>query len=254
MINPSAATVVALFVRVPVPGRVKTRLASHFGADAACGLYRAMVADILSNIIACGYPIYLFHDGKDGSEPPEEWIVASSRVIPQDGDSIGERMAAAFERCFAEDIEQVVLVGSDIPGLDNRVICQASKALESNDVAIAPAADGGYCLIAMKRGSYRPDVFQDVPWSSDQVLLATLERCRNCNLGVTLLKTLQDIDTIEDLKAYCREPNDAAAKTNNCLIAAGFFRKVASTPWSRRTAWMLSSEKSCRISIESCRI
>jgi len=228
MINPSTATVVALFVRMPVPGRVKTRLASHFGADAACGLYQAMVADILSNIAACGYPMYLFHDGKVGSELPEEWIAASSRVIPQEGDGIGERMAAAFERCFAAEIEQVVLVGSDIPGLDNRVICEASKALESNDVAIAPAADGGYCLIAMKRGSYGPEVFQAVPWSGDQVLLATLARCRNCNLGVTLLKTLQDIDTIEDLKAYCREPNDAAAKTNNCLIAAGWLLRPES--------------------------
>ena len=225
MINPSAATVVALFVRVPVPGRVKTRLASHFGADAACTLYRAMVADILSNITACSYPIYLFHDGKDGSELPEGWIAASSRVIPQEGDSIGARMAAAFERCFADGIDQVVLVGSDIPGLDNRLICEASKSLESHDVAIAPAADGGYCLIAAKRGNYKPDVFRDVPWSSDQVLRATLERCRNGNLAVGLLKTLQDIDTIEDLKAYCRESNDEAATTNGCLIAAGFFQR-----------------------------
>jgi len=218
----SNSSIVALFVRVPVPGRVKTRLASDLGDEGACSLYRSMVADILSNIMVCSYPIYLFHDGKDDSELPEEWIAGSSRVIHQEGDSIGERMAAAFEQCFAEDNEQVLLVGSDIPGLDNQVIFEASKALESHDVAIAPAADGGYCLIAMKRGSYRPNVFQDVPWSSDQVLRATLERCRNSNLGVTLLKTLQDIDTIEDLKAYCREPNNKAATTNNCLIAAGF--------------------------------
>ena len=223
MINPSSATVVALFVRVPLPGRVKTRLASHLGAEGACSLYRAMVADILANLMACGYPVYLFHDGKDDSELPEEWIAASSKVIAQEGDSIGERMAAAFERCFAEDLERVLLAGSDIPGLDNRLMFEAAKALEAHDVAIAPAADGGYCLIAMSRGSYRQDVFRDVPWSSDQVLRTTLERCRDSNLGVTLLKTLRDIDTIEDLVAYCREPNNEAAATNNYLKAADFF-------------------------------
>lgn len=222
MNDPSNSTVVALFVRVPVPGRVKTRLASDLGDEGACSLYRSMVADILFNIVACGFPIYLFHDGRDGSGLPTEWVAASSRVIPQEGDSIGERMAAAFERCFVEKIGQVILIGSDIPGLDARVISTASKALESHDVAIAPAADGGYCLIALRRENYRTDVFQNIPWSSNLVLRATLERCAGCKLEVALLKTMQDIDTIDDLKAYCRDREKKAAATNSCLETAGF--------------------------------
>ena len=74
------SNIVALFVRVPVPGRVKTRLASYLGDEGACSLYRSMVADILCNTVGCGFPIYLFHDGRDGSELPTEGVAASSRT------------------------------------------------------------------------------------------------------------------------------------------------------------------------------
>jgi rSAM/selenodomain-associated transferase 1 len=217
MSNSNMRTVVALFVRVPIPGRVKTRLASNLGINGACELYRAMVADILSNIMDRGFPIYLFHDGKYSTELPVEWIQASSKVMAQSGDSIGDRMAVAFEHCFAENIEQVVLVGSDIPGLDYEIIVTASAALDIQDVAIAPAADGGYCLIALKQKIYKPQIFEDVPWSTDQVLRATLEKCEEYRLNVELLETLQDIDTIDDLKAYCRNPSKLAVFTNSYL-------------------------------------
>lgn len=216
--------IVALFVRVPIPGRVKTRLATDLGNDGACDLYLAMVADVLSNIKSCNFPLYLFHDGNYGNELPAEWINASSKVIAQIGNSIGERMAAAFEHCFAENIEQVILVGSDIPGLDYEIIITASVALDIQDVVIAPAADGGYCLIALKQETYQPKIFEDVPWSTDQVLSATLERCGQYKLNVKLLETLQDIDNIKDIKAYCSSPANQAYRANKFLGAAGFFK------------------------------
>ncbi|MDD2581818.1 MAG: TIGR04282 family arsenosugar biosynthesis glycosyltransferase [Desulfuromonadaceae bacterium] len=225
MKNPDVTVVVALFVRVPIPGGVKTRLATELGNDEACCLYQAMVADILSNITSCGFPVYLFHDGNDVSELPEEWVKASSKVIAQTGDSIGEKMAAAFEYCFAHAIGQVILAGSDIPALDAQVVLSASTALESHDIAIAPAHDGGYCLIALKRKTYQPGVFTTIPWSTDQVLRTTLERCAACGLEAKLLGALQDIDTIEDIKAYCRNISDNAHATNLRLASSGYLTK-----------------------------
>jgi len=216
------ATIVALFVRAPIPGRVKTRLAVDLGNDGACSLYRAMVTDILSNIAPYDFPIYLFYEGNDVENLPEEWITASSTAVPQAGDDIGERMAAAFEYCFAHNIDQVILVGSDIPGLDARVMLSAATSLISHDITISPAYDGGYCLIAMKRETYQPRVFENVPWSTDKVLRTTLERCAECELDAELLDTLQDIDTIEDLKAYCRNVSDNAIATNLRLASGGY--------------------------------
>jgi uncharacterized protein len=217
MRNKGNPTIVALFVRVPVPGRVKTRLVSVLGEDGACGLYRAMVADILANVSDSGIPIYLFHDGICSSELPDEWVQVSSKAIAQTGCSIGEKMAAAFEYCFAENIEQVVLAGSDIPGLNSDIIVSAVVSLETHDVAIAPAADGGYCLIALRHEKYKTHIFQEVPWSTDQVLRATLDRCEKYKLSVGLLATLQDIDTIEDIKAYRLSPSKCAVSTNTYL-------------------------------------
>lgn len=223
MKNKISPTIVALFVRVPIPGRVKTRLASALGNDGACGLYQAMVADVLFTVKNSGIPIYLFHDGTYSSELPDEWVQASSKVVAQTGDSIGERMTAAFEHCFANNIGQVILVGSDIPGLDSRVMLSASTALASHDMAIAPAHDGGYCLIALKRKTYQSSIFENIPWSTDQVLRATLERCGEYKLNVKLLSTLQDIDTIDDIKAYSQNPSKRAVATNRFLDAAGFY-------------------------------
>lgn len=216
------SAVVALFVRVPLPGRVKTRLASDLGDDGACRLYRAMVNDILSNIKATRLPMFLFHDGPNASGLPQNWIDASCEVIPQQGDAIGERMSNAFSQLFAADIEQVILIGSDIPGLDYKLLESASNSLGIYDAAIAPAVDGGYCLIALNENGYSARIFQDIEWSTDRVLHSTLERFEESDLRVKLLGSRQDIDTFDDLKAYCRNPSEMAHATNEWLSASGY--------------------------------
>ena len=210
-------TVVALFVRAPVPGRVKTRLAVGLGEEGACHLYQAMVADILGTLKASGLPIHLFHDDKESGALPLAWRDAAAQVRPQRGEDIGERMAAAFADCFAQEIEQVILVGSDIPDLDARIIRAAREALATHDAALAPAVDGGYGLIALKRQQYRPELFTDIPWSTGQVLPATLQRFAACRLNVALLPVLRDIDTLADLLAYWHHPCPAASATNQAI-------------------------------------
>ena len=211
------STVVALFVRVPVPGQVKTRLAAVLGAEGACRLYRAMVTDILNNIRACGFPLHLFYDGTAQEALPPAWVAAAAKVVGQQGEGIGERMAAAFEHCFFENIQQVVLVGSDIPGLDAERIREAAAALASNDAAITPVVDGGYCLIALQRGRYQRRIFEEIPWSTGQVLRVTLERFKECSLSVFLHSALQDIDTMDDLQRYAQKPSAQALATNRVM-------------------------------------
>ncbi len=214
---PVLTTVVALFVRIPVAGRVKTRLAAALGAENACRLYRAMVTDILGAIGTSGLPLHLFHDGGEQSVLPRAWMDAAFKVRAQEGASIGARMAAAFEQCFAEDIGQVLLIGSDLPGLDSELLKEAAAALATQDAVIAPAVDGGYGLIALKRKTYRRRLFQDIPWSTAQVLFTTLARFRECDLKAHRLQSLLDIDTIDDLNTYCRTPSAHAQATNRLI-------------------------------------
>lgn len=213
--NPT--TVVVLFVRLPVPGRVKTRLAAGLGAEGACHLYRAMVADILDALGNCGLPIHLLYDEGDDWAVPQAWRDAAARVQRQRGGDIGERMAAACADCFAAGSDQAILIGSDIPDLDSETIQAAQAALATQDAALAPAVDGGYGLIALKRARFRPEVFAAIPWSTGDVLRVTLQRFAAFGLRVGLLPELRDIDTLDDLRTYWRSPHPASAHTNRTI-------------------------------------
>lgn len=220
--NASAGKGIALFVRNPVAGQVKTRLGRDLGHDQACSLYRAMVQDVLSSVGAANVPVYLFHDGTDASGLPAEWTRACCAVFAQQGNSIGDRMAAAFDLLFADNLEQVAIIGSDIPGIDPPLLAAAFQALDSVDGAIAPAVDGGYCLIALTRKGNCNRLFQEVQWSTDSVLQATLARFEECGLRVNLLASRQDIDTMADLMAYCLNPAPVAHATNAWLTESGY--------------------------------
>lgn len=215
--RPEPATVVVLFVRLPVAGRVKTRLAAGLGTEGACRLYQAMVADILEALGTCGLPIHLWYDEGDDRAVPQAWRAAAARVQRQRGGDIGERMAAACIDCFAAGNDRIILIGSDIPDLDSGAIQAALAALVTHDAALAPAVDGGYGLIALKRERFRAEVFAAIPWSSGDVLRITRQRFADCGLRVGLLPELRDIDTLDDLRAYWRSPHPAAAHTNRTI-------------------------------------
>jgi rSAM/selenodomain-associated transferase 1 len=214
-------TVVAIFVRNPVPGRVKTRLARDLGEQAACDLYRVMVADCIANVSASGLPLFLFHDGQAGAGLPPEWIGAADRVFRQEGESLGERMSAAFERSFSAGAAGVILTGSDIPGIDAELLRSALKSIEHYDEVFSPAFDGGYCLVASTKGSFNSKVFQGIPWSTSRVLDRTVAACTAHGISYLLLEPRQDIDTMDDLAAYCRQPSGSAPATNAWLCARG---------------------------------
>ena len=115
----------------------------------------------------------------------------------------------------------MILVGSDIPGLDAEVLVNAAAALAVHDAAMVPVVDGGYCLIALKRDRYRARVFEDIPWSTDQVLRVTLQRFRECTMSVHLQSALRDIDTMDDVRRYCQQPLALARVTNQVLLHLG---------------------------------
>lgn len=220
----SKRNAVALFVRNPVPGRVKTRLARVIGNRDACDFYQAIVADVLDSIVSCGVPVYLFHDGDVPLELPDAWTDAATDIVAQQGATLGDRMASAFTLLFKNGFEHVALMGSDIPGLDSALIMAAFAALEAHDAVIVPAVDGGYCLIALKRASYHKQIFENIAWSTDRVLQTTLARMDDCGVRANLLENRQDIDTLEDLKEYYRNPAKTAQSTNNWLSDSKWFQ------------------------------
>jgi hypothetical protein len=190
---------VTLFVKAPIPGRVKTRLAIDIGDQAACSIYRRLVDQVLQQIQASGLALALFFDG-DVTLVPESWKQYARFCIQQQGGDLGERMAAAFSRLFSDGVQQAIVIGSDIPGINAAYLLQSFDLLKEHPLVLGPALDGGYCLIGFNQSHFTESVFQNIPWNSDQVLELTLHAAAQAGLTVGLLPALRDIDTVEDLQ------------------------------------------------------
>ncbi len=57
----------------------------------------------------------------------------------------------------------------------------------------------------MKKNRFCPEIFDDIPWSTADVLDITLEKLADGRRRAFLLKPLRDIDTLADLQAVSAE-------------------------------------------------
>lgn len=65
-------------------------------------------------------------------------------------------------------------------------------------LVLGPADDGGYYFIGLRRP--HSELFQGVPWSTVDVLAATLAIAASESLSVTLIPSWYDVDTVSDLE------------------------------------------------------
>src|SRR5207245_8313091 len=107
---------VGVMARAPIPGRCKTRLAAAIGAEEAAALYQAMLLDSLEAFARIGASrnALLAAPEDDGVEVLRALSPRGWEVIPQDGASLGERLAAAF-RTLGGRGSPVALLDSDSP-------------------------------------------------------------------------------------------------------------------------------------------
>ncbi len=196
---------IALFVKPPIPGLVKTRLARDIGNDAACKVYYNMACNIIEQIKASGIPMALFFDGENTEKLPEYWIESALKTAAQNGEDLGMRMANAFRTLFDDGVEQIVLAGSDIYGMDAAYLKEAFELLVKHEMVIGPALDGGYCLVGFNKASFDQSVFCGIPWSTERVFKLTMESATISGLFVAVLEPLRDIDRLEDLPALVQE-------------------------------------------------
>lgn len=188
-----------VFVKRPLPGEVKTRLVPHLGPEQAAELYRALAEQEIQATapLAGEYERLFFFTPREAQAELAAWL-PEREWRPQRGADLGERMAAAFAEAFELGARRVAIVGSDAPWVSRALVLEALGALDVYDVAIVPAIDGGYCLLALARP--RPELLTGLPWSTPAVLTLTLERAAELGLVVRLLNPQPDIDTLDDLR------------------------------------------------------
>lgn len=197
----SNPTQLVVFLKAPRPGSVKTRLAETLGAEPACAAYRQLVEALLAKLTALP-AVELCFTPSDASTEVNPWLRADWSAVPQSEGDLGQRLHAAFAAHFLADAERVVIIGSDCPDITATDIEDAWLALEGHDVVLGPALDGGYWLIGLRAAS--PDLFADMPWSTDQVFGETMHRARERNMRVAVLRELSDVDTAADWERWTR--------------------------------------------------
>jgi rSAM/selenodomain-associated transferase 1 len=121
-------------------------------------------------------------------------------MFPQSGRDLGERMHNALGTALANGHERVALVGMDIPDLTSATVLDSLGLLLQCDVVFGPTLDGGYYLVAVKRSV--KEMFTGIPWSNPETLRRSIQRAKDCGLSVSLANTLNDIDTIDDVRKH----------------------------------------------------
>ena len=199
----SAPAHLLLFAREPVLGRVKTRLAAGIGAEAALAVYRELLALTAAAVAAAGVPATVWLAEAPASAtaemPRPEWPGLPWRVQPA-ADSLGARMAHAFDEALGAGAGRVVVIGTDCPGLSGELLTQAFEQLLTHDLVVGPAADGGYYLLGMN--TLEPSLFENKAWSTASVLPDTLADAARLGLRVAQLPTLHDVDSVADLATW----------------------------------------------------
>jgi hypothetical protein len=184
-----------VFIKNPVLGRVKTRLARTIGEERALLIYERLLEHTLSvtQVMDCAKHICY----ADYIPAEDEWLKSGFRQVLQHGRDLGERMLKAFQDGFEQSYRHVVIIGSDCPTLTTELIKEAFDALHSHPVVIGPAKDGGYYLLGM-RALYEP-LFRKKSWSTAKVLAETLQSLKQLGVTYYLLPTLSDVDEEADL-------------------------------------------------------
>jgi rSAM/selenodomain-associated transferase 1 len=184
---------VALMLKAPRPGSVKTRLAASTGPEQAVRIYRTLVEHQIGEIPS-DWSVAIHYDPAGAREEMEAWLgpLRKLRFHPQPDGDLGARLTAAVRTGLSPGTSPVLLLGGDCPTLLSPNLREAVDAAQQEDVVIAPAIDGGYVLLATK--ILHPALFTGIPWSTDQVLRLTCQQARAAGLSVRLLDTHEDID------------------------------------------------------------
>lgn len=193
----STSEVLLIFVKNPKKGKVKTRLAQAIGDKEALDIYRQLLritkaaVDPLQLTKQVWYSAYI--------DEQDVWSKGSYQKKLQTGRDLGERMKGAFRQVFNKQSGKVVIIGSDCAAISSPIVQQAFDALDNHQAVVGPSEDGGYYLLGM--AEFHPELFDLQEWSTDSVLKETIRQMQKKKISYHLLPELNDIDTVEDLRA-----------------------------------------------------
>lgn len=187
----------AIFLKKPEPGKVKTRLAKDIGEAGAVKAYISLYETVIREVSPGAWDIMLFI-----SQSTEGFDVYSYIKEVQSTGDLGHKMLDAFQRMLVK-YDAAIIIGSDCPYITTTHIEEAYQALETNDLVLGPTIDGGYYLIGLKKPI--SELFENINWSTETVFEETIAVSSKLGLTYHLLQELTDIDTINEWEEWVRK-------------------------------------------------
>lgn len=189
---------ILVFAREPVAGKVKTRLQASLGPEGCLRLYQALLARAVAlaeRESVAPWQLWV------SSNPNHKYFVSlcnKSDIYLQNGPDLGARMDHASRSVLGqEQVDSVLIIGSDCPLLTPDYLARALAALEQHELVLGPAEDGGYVLIGLRRP--QAGLFRGLDWGTERVLEQTLAIAAELGLSTALLPVLWDVDSAADL-------------------------------------------------------
>lgn len=189
-----------IFVKNPIPGTVKTRIARTVGNERAVDVYRHLLRH--TQEIVAQLPVQRVVYYGDFVNENDGWNDYDKQL--QTGNDLGQRMLNAFREQFATGATRAVIIGSDCLAITPDHIQRAFAALDEADVVIGPATDGGYYLLGMTQP--HSFLFRDMPWSQPELRQLTELAILQHNLTFERLDELTDIDEWSDYEQATAQP------------------------------------------------
>lgn len=192
-----------IFTRYPEVEKTKTRLIPSLGAKGAADLHRTLTEQTLRTVKPLQHQanirITIYFTG-GSSDLMQAWLGTGFKYCLQGDGDLGQKMQQAILNTFNQGASQVIVIGTDCPGLTAEILTAAFQALENCDLVIGPAQDGGYYLLGLDHSM--PELFTHIDWGTEWVLAQTQAAIAPKNYKIHYLPILRDVDRPEDWIAW----------------------------------------------------
>lgn len=192
-----------IFTRYPEPGKTKTRMIPALGDLGAANLQKQMTEYTVSQVKELQKTVDVSCEVRFAGgnlQLMQDWLGVDLVYQPQGEGDLGDRMVRSFSDAFQSGSEQVIIIGTDCPGVNSQLLAKAFEQVCSYNLVLGPAIDGGYYLIGLRQPI--PDLFANIDWGTPQVLQQTVSIAEKLNLSKIYLPALSDVDYPEDLPIW----------------------------------------------------
>ncbi len=195
--------------KVPQPGIVKTRLRPFLSDDQCAELSECFLADTVAKALRVTPNVIVAYSAIGDGSAIFDLLPDSTICIGQHGTDLGERLVNAIDFAESNGCGPIIVIVTDSPTMPPELLETALLRIEepATELILGSTEDGGYYLIGVKQNI--PRIFQEIPWSSDRVYRATLQRANEAGMtGIVELPTWYDVDEPDDLRRLFAEADE----------------------------------------------